>query len=142
FCVVSAVQNGLEDLARQAGSDRTLVVFQENRFCPASSRIPEDYGRTIAKLPGVKDVVPIKVLTNNCRASLDTIVFNGLPADKLRTARYLTILEGSGDLTARTDAAIAGEAVAGRRRLKVGQRFTMGEVSVTIAGIFRASTPA
>ena len=36
------------------------------------------------KLAGVADVVPIKVYTNNCRASLDVVVFHGIPPDKLR----------------------------------------------------------
>ncbi len=58
-------------------ADRTLIVFQENRFCPTTSRLPEDYAQKIKKIPGVRDVMPIQVWTNNCRASLDIVVFNG-----------------------------------------------------------------
>jgi putative ABC transport system permease protein len=143
FFVVGAVQGGLEILTQRAQTERTLVVFQENRFCPASSRLPEDYARTVAKMAGVKDVVPVKVLTNNCRASLDVVVFNGLPSDKLQSARDLTLLSGNWtDFKGRTDAAIAGQAVAQRRSLRVGQRFSMGEVSVSVVGIFKSSVAA
>ena len=97
FCFIGAVQQGLLAITTGEDAGRTLIVFQENRFCPLSSRLPQDYGMTIAKLPGVKDVIPIKVFTNNCRASLDAIVFQGMPParcrsdggqmDLLRTAR-------------------------------------------------------
>ena len=128
FCFVGAVQQGLARLTQDQEALRTLIVFQENRFCPASSKLPEDYARTVAKLPGVKDVVPIKVFTNNCRASLDVVVFNGMPPDKLRSARDLTLLSGNwGDFDAKTDAAVVGQAVANRRRLKLGERFTLAK---------------
>ena len=71
FCFIGAVREGLAALTRGRAADRTLVVFQANRFCPSTSRLPEDYARALAELPGVTDVVPIKVFMNNCRASLD-----------------------------------------------------------------------
>jgi putative ABC transport system permease protein len=143
FCFVGSVQRGLARLTDDQQAMRTLIVFQENRFCPASSKLPEDYARTVEKLSGVKDVVPIKVFTNNCRASLDVVVFNGMPPDKLRSARDLTLLSGNwGEFDTRTDAAVVGQAVAQRRRLKVGERFTIGEVSVSVVGIFRSIVPA
>ena len=42
FCMVGAVQEGLERLASGLDADRNLIVFQENRFCPTTSRLPED----------------------------------------------------------------------------------------------------
>jgi putative ABC transport system permease protein len=87
FCFVGAVQEGLHRLTQDRRAERMLIVFQENRFCPATSRLPEDYAGVIAKMPGVDDVVPIKVFTNNCRASLDVVVFNGMPPDKLKSAQ-------------------------------------------------------
>src|SRR5262249_34246649 len=42
----------------------------------------------------------------------------------------------------RRDAALVGQAVARRRNLTVGQRFSIGEVTVTVAGVFRAAQPA
>lgn len=140
FCFVGAVQNGLAQLTQDKQAERTLVVFQENRFCPSSSKLPEDYGRTIAKLPGVEKVVPIKVFTNNCRASLDVIVFHGMPAAQLRSVRDLELLSGSwAEFDGRTDAAVVGQLVASRRNLKVGDKFTIGEVSVFVVGTFRSS---
>jgi putative ABC transport system permease protein len=143
FCFVGAVQEGLARLTRGRAAERRLIVFQANRFCPATSRLPEDYARAIAKLPGVQDVVPIKVFMNNCRASLDLVVFHGLPAQKLRTARDLKFVAGDGgELERRSDAALVGQALARRRGLGVGQKFTLGEVTVTVAGVFTAAHPA
>ncbi|HEX5104645.1 MAG TPA: ABC transporter permease [Pirellulaceae bacterium] len=143
FCFVGAVQQGLARLTEDQEAMRTLIVFQENRFCPASSKLPEDYGRTVAKMPGVAEVVPIKVFTNNCRASLDVIVFNGMPPEKLRGARDLTLLSGSWtEFDSRTDAAIVGQAVAQRRGIKTGQRFTIGDVTVSVVGTFRSTIAA
>ena len=143
FCFVGSVQHGLARLTEDQSALRTLIVFQENRFCPASSKLPEDYARAVSKLPGVKDVTPIKVFTNNCRASLDVVVFNGMPPEKLQQARELTLLSGSwADFNARTDGAVVGQAVAQRRRLKPGQRFTIGEVTVNVVGVFRSAVAA
>lgn len=94
FCFVGAVQQGLLALTESQEAGSTLIVFQENRFCPQSSKLPEDYSRTITKLPGVAAVVPIKVFTNNCRASLDSIVFQGVRPDQLKQFRKLTLSSG------------------------------------------------
>jgi len=143
YCFVGSVQQGLARLTEDQQALRTLIVFQENRFCPASSRLPEDYVRQVTKLEGVKDAVPIKVFTNNCRASLDVIVFNGMPPEKLRQARDLKLLSGSWpEFDSKTDAAIVGQAVAARRKLKAGDRFTIGDITVSIVGVFQSSVPA
>lgn len=143
FCVVASIQEGLDRLARSSEAHRTLVVFQENQFCPANSRLPEDYARTIAELPGVRDVVPMRVLTNNCRASLDVVVFYGLPPGQLGTVRDLTLRSGSlAEFEGRSDAALVGQAVARRRQLDVGSSFTLGEVTVAVVGVFASSVAA
>jgi putative ABC transport system permease protein len=140
FSFVGAVQDGLADLTRRRDAERTLIVFQANRFCPSTSRLPEDYARTISKMDGVRDVVPIKVFMNNCRASLDLVVFHGIPPEKLRSARDLRLVSGSwADFEGRRDAALVGRALARRRGLAVGQRFSIGEVTVTVAGVFAAT---
>lgn len=143
FCFIGAVQHGL--LALTAGDDvgRTLIVFQENRFCPQSSRLPQDYERTIAKLSGVQDVVPIKVFTNNCRASLDSIVFQGMPPEKMKTWRDFDLQAGDfSSFAAQDDAALVGVDVATRRSLVVGDKFTIGDVSVVVRGVFHSATAA
>jgi len=143
FCFIGSVQQGLLALTSGDDAGRTLVVFQESRFCPQSSRLPQDYASTIAKMPGVQEVVPIKVFTNNCRASLDAIVFQGLPAAQLKTRRHIDLT--SGDWTAfgrQDDAALVGTDVATRRRLAVGDKFTIGDVSVVIRGVFTSPVAA
>lgn len=143
FCFIGAVQQGLLSLTSDASADRTLIVFQENRFCPQSSKLPQDYQRTISKLPGVQDVVPIKVFTNNCRASLDAIVFQGMPAAKLQSARKLELTSGSWiAFDQQDDAALVGEDIAARRGLSAGDKFTIGDVSVVVRGIFRSPVAA
>jgi len=143
FCVVAAVQEGLDRLARPSEADRTLVVFQENQFCPTNSRLPEDYARLIAEVPGVRSVVPVQVFTNNCRASLDMVVFHGVPPGQLLAARNLELLSGSfSAFEDRTDAALVGQAVARRRGLEVGESFTVGEVTVSVAGVFASPVAA
>ena len=143
FCMVEAVQQGLKRLTSDEDAKRTLIVFQENRFCPTSSRLPEDYARTIAKLPGVSSVMPVQVWTNNCRASLDIVVFNGAPPDQLRTARELKLLSGTWEqFAAKRDGAIIGQSVANRRRLKTGSQFTIGEISVNVVGVFSSPIPS
>ena len=63
FCFVGSVQEGLDRLTSQ--KDSTLIVFQANKFCPATSHLPQDYDQIIGKMPGVREVVPIQVFTNN-----------------------------------------------------------------------------
>lgn len=143
FTFVGSVQEGMANLNRGSQTERTLIVFQANRFCPSTSRLQEDYARTIARMPGVEEAVPIKVYMNNCRASLDLVVFNGLPAEKLKKIRDLKIV--AGDWSAfekQRDAAVVGQSLATRRNLSVGQRFSIGEVTVTIAAIFAADNAA
>jgi putative ABC transport system permease protein len=143
FCFVGAVQRGLHALTESSEAGRTLIVFQENRFCPQSSRLPQDYSREIAKQSGVAEVVPIKVFTNNCRASLDAIVFQGLEPVQLKKFRDFEIQSGDwNSFTGQGDGALVGRVVAARRRLKPGDKFTIGEVTVLVAGVFRSNNAA
>ena len=139
FCIVQAVGNGVRDLNEHGAADRTLIVFQANRFCPFTSELPADYERQIAKIPGVQNVIPIKVYTNNCRASLDVVVFHGMPPEQLRTARKFEITAGSWDDFQRTsDGALVGQNVARRRGLSPGKPFSIGGVTVQIKGVFQS----
>jgi putative ABC transport system permease protein len=143
FSFVGSLQEGLDRLLSDEQSDRTLITFQANRFCPSTSKLPEDYARRIERLPGVVEAVPIKVYMNNCRASLDVVVFNGLPAEKLRSVRDLTLVAGDwAEFEQHRDAAVVGRGIAARRGLAVGQKFSIGMLSVTIAGIFECPDPA
>jgi putative ABC transport system permease protein len=143
FCFVISIQEGLERITNDQDAQRTLIVFQENRFCPTTSKLPQDYANQIAKLPGVRQVVPVQVWTNNCRASLDMIVFKGVPVESLQRTRRLQLAGAHWtEFQQRRDAAIVGRNVARRRSLKVGDTFSIGEITVHVADVFSSSVPA
>ena len=143
FCFVGSVQEGLHRLTTGSDADRSLIVFQEKRFCPTTSRLPEDYAKKIREVNGVRDVMPIQVWTNNCRASLDIVVFNGADPMQIQKTRPLTLVSGSWQqFQSQRDAAIVGRNVANRRGLKVGDQFSIGDISVRIAGLFSSTVPS
>ena len=143
FCFVGAVQEGMNDLQRRQAAKGSLISFQANKFCPATSHLPQDYDQQIAQLDGVKDVIPVQVFTNNCRASLDVVVFYGVPPKKLRTARDFELTVGDwSEFEQHQDAAVVGQAVASRRNISVGDKFSIGDLSVDVAGIYRSDDPA
>ena len=121
YCFVGAVQEGMDDLQTRQESKGTLIAFQKNKFCPATSHLPQDYEKQIGQLQGVKAVVPIQVFTNNCRASLDVVVFYGVPPTKLQLARDFELTSGEwSEFEDHQDAAVIGRAVDRRRGIKVG----------------------
>ena len=144
FCFVGSVQEGMDDLQQRQSDKRSLVAFQANKFCPATSHLPQDYTEKIMELDGIRDVVPIQVFTNNCRASLDVVVFYGVPPEKLQVARGdFKLIDGDwADFTEHQDAAVVGSSVAKRRQIKTGDKFSIGSLSVQVAGIFEADDPA
>ncbi len=143
FCFVQAVGDGVRNLNAQGEADRTLIVFQANRFCPFTSELPEDYAPQIAKIAGVEKVIPIKVYTNNCRASLDVVVFHGMPPEQLREARAFELSAGSWEPFQKvSDAALVGQNVARRRGLSPGMPFTLGGVTVQVKGVFKSAQPS
>lgn len=143
FCFVCSVQEGLLRLTTGSDADRSLIVFQENRFCPTTSRLPEDYAQKILEVDGVQDVMPIQVWTNNCRASLDIIVFYGANPAQIQKSRPLKLVSGTWQqFQSIRDAAIVGRNVASRRGLSVGEQFSIGELSVRVTGIFESTIPS
>ena len=144
FCAVQAMQAGVEQATEQTAKDTTLVVYRENRFCPASSRLPEYYAERIAKVPGVAGVVPVRIDVTNCRTSLDVITFRGVPPEAFAKSHAPSLQFADGSLDgwlARSDAALLGETLATRRRLSVGDRFDAFGVNVYVAGIVRYDQP-
>jgi putative ABC transport system permease protein len=138
FLFVTSVQNGL-DRVLESRDDR-LIVFQAYRFCPSSSQLPVYYADTIRTVPGVKEVLPVKVVVNNCRASLDTVIFHGVDPKLVPAGRPgMRLLSGDWSaFQARTDAAIVGRRIAERRGLRPGQSFTVAGVTVQVAGVFES----
>src|SRR5688572_30952343 len=144
FAAVQAMQAGVKDATETTARDTTLVVYRQNRFCPATSRLPEYYGDRIAKIPGVVSVVPMKIVVNNCRTSLDVVTFRGVPEDAFvkHYVKDFELLDGSIEQwRARTDAALLGETLAERRGLKVGDRFDAAGVTVYVGGIVHSDEP-
>lgn len=143
FIAVQSLQQGVHDATTLTASDTTLIVYRANRFCPATSRLPEYFEDRIMRIPGVTDAIPMKIVVSNCRASLDVITFRGMPPDDLpaMSAKW-TILEGSlEEWKKRSDAAMVGERLARRRKFQIGQSFDSSGVAVTIAGIIRSDEP-
>jgi putative ABC transport system permease protein len=143
FCFIGAVQQGMNNLESRESAKQSLVMFQANKFCPFTSHLPQDYEAKIKKVGGVREVVPIQVFTNNCRASLDVIVFYGVPPQKLQSARDFQLVSGNwADFEQHQDAAVVGRAVAGRRNLKAGEKFSIGDLTVQVAGVFTSHDAA
>lgn len=141
FLFVASVQSGLQRLLDSRND--TLIVFQAYRFCPSSSQLPLFYEEAIRGISGVREVLPIKVVVNNCRASLDTVMFHGVDANRLSSVRSHFRFQ-SGDWSAfqsRQDAALVGRRMAERRKLQVGQDFSAAGVTVNVAGIFSSDQP-
>jgi len=156
FCFVSSAQEGLHRLTNPSEQDSRLIVFQAYSVCPSTSNLPARYDPVIRKVPGVKDALPVKVRVNNCRASTDSVVFNGVPVgkgdepdilrdgyapwpiEKLVMLHRLRLVEGSAEafVKRREGGALVGRKLAQRRNLKVGSQFTAAGLTVYVDGIF------
>ena len=140
FTAVETLQRSLGKATEASAVDTTLVVYRANRFCPSASRLPEHYADEIRRIAGVREVIPVQIVVNNCGASLDVITFRGVPTELLRKfAPEIEIVEGSEDeWQQRDDGALLGEVFAQRRGLKPGDRFDAAGVTVTVSGILRS----
>lgn len=143
FTAVETLQRSLAKATEETAADTTLVVYRQNRFCPAASRLPEHYADEIRRIPGVREAIPVKIVVNNCGASLDVITFRGVPDDQLaKFAPEIEVIEGSmEEWQKRGDGALLGQVFAQRRGLKPGDRFDGAGVTVTVAGILRSPFP-
>jgi putative ABC transport system permease protein len=144
FYAVQAMHHGVKSATERTATDTTLVVYRENRYCPFTSQLPEDYGARIAKLDGVESVVPMKIVVNNCRTSLDVITFRGVPTEDFERGvmRDMKVVAGSvADWKKRSDAALVGDRLAQRRGLKVGDQIDLGGIRVMVAGIVSSPHP-
>ncbi len=141
FVAIEAMQRGVASATETTAGDTALVVYRKDRFCPFTSQLPEYYLPQIRKIDGVRSVVPMKIVVNNCRASLDVVTFRGVPRDDFAAqhAPSLDLVDGTvEDWRRRSDAALVGETLALRRGLKVGDRFDAAGVTSYVAGIVRS----
>ena len=125
FTTIETMQDSLKSATSITANDTTLIVFRENRFCPSTSELPEYYENEIKKIDGVTDVIPVKILVNNCGTSLDVVVFRGIPSSKVGAlSKKMEFLHGSlVKWLEREDGALVGVNLAQRRRLNVGDSF-------------------
>jgi putative ABC transport system permease protein len=138
---VRSLHRGLDEATRRTAADSVLVVYRQDRFCPFTSRLPEDYEARIRRVPGVVSVTPMRIVVSNCRASLDVVTFRGVPREAFAAgeARRFRLLEGSlDDWLRRSDAALLGSTLAARRGLSAGDRFDANGITVTAAAVFES----
>jgi putative ABC transport system permease protein len=144
FTSVQAMNRGVALATRQTANDTTLVVYREDRYCPATSQLPQDYFRRISEIQGVVSVIPMKIVVSNCRTSLDVVTFRGVPKEDFLRGPGASFEVVSGSIEewkSRTDAALVGETLANRRGLRPGMRFDAAGITAWVAGVVRSSDP-
>ncbi|MEM8756748.1 MAG: ABC transporter permease [Planctomycetota bacterium] len=144
FTAVQAMNAGVTQATSATANDTTLVVYREDRYCPATSQLPQDYQRRIESVDGVLSATPMKIVVSNCRTSLDVVTFRGVPKDEFIAERRdkIELIEGSfEDWQRRTDAALVGETLASRRGFEPGMTFNAAGITAYVAGIIRSDDP-
>ncbi len=139
FSFVESMRDGVHRATDAGAAETRLVVYRKNRFCPFASQLPQSYQRSILRIDGVKSAVPIKIVVNNCRASLDVVTFRGVPDEGYLQEHIAKaqLLSGSvSDWQTRGDAVLVGSALADRRRLRAGDRFDAAGIRSWVAGVF------
>jgi putative ABC transport system permease protein len=141
--VVQAMSRSVAEATTETANDTTLVVYRADRYCPATSQLPQDYKRRIEGVGGVLSVTPMKIVVSNCRTSLDVVTFRGVPKEEFLAQRGgLEIIDGSVDeWMRRTDAVLLGESLASRRGLRPGMTFDAAGITAYTAGIIRSDDP-
>jgi putative ABC transport system permease protein len=144
FYAVQAMHHGVQEATEATSKDTKLVVYRQDRYCPFSSNLPQDYERHIASISGVKSVLPVKIAVNNCRTGLDVVTFRGIPPDAVDNGALDHIRFTAGSIQnwkQRSDAALIGGRLAAKRGLKVGDRVDLGGITVYVAGIINSPEP-
>lgn len=143
FTAVETLQRSLAKATEESAADTTLVVYRQNRFCPSTSRLPEHYADEIRRIEGVREVIPVQIVVNNCGASLDVITFRGVPEGLLgKFAPEIQFVAGSqAEWQKHDDGALLGEVFASRRGLKPGDRFEAAGITIHVSGIIRSPFP-
>lgn len=138
YASVTSLQNSLKSATDKAASESSIVVFQANRFCPTTSRLPEHYLNSIKKMKGVKEAYPVQVVVNNCGASLDVVTFRGITRDYLdnKLKEHISVKEGSlNEWPDRGDAAIVPAALARKKGIRLGESFIAAGITAFAAAI-------
>jgi len=143
FVAVQAMQRGVALATEETAGETTLVVYRKDRYCPFTSRLPDFYGRKIQDIEGVKEVIPMKIVVNICRASLDVVTLRGVAVEQfVEQQPDLEMIDGSIENWRKTyNGALVGETLSLRRGLKVGDTFKTSNVQNEVCGIFRSDEP-
>jgi len=144
FTFVESMRDGVHRATEAGAGETKLIVYRLNRYCPFASQLPQSYERTIESIDGVRAAVPVKIIVNNCRASLDVVTFRGFPDEGALTGRLKDVWWTSGSLAdwrSRSDAVVVGSGLAERRRLRAGDRFDAAGVRAWVAGTFESDDP-
>ncbi|MEL7472309.1 MAG: ABC transporter permease [Planctomycetota bacterium] len=144
FTAVQAMNRGVTQATTATANDTTLVVYRADRYCPATSELPQDYQPRIERIAGVVRATPMKIVVSNCRTSLDVVTFRGVPKEAFLDGqgRRLELVSGSlDDWRRRTDAALVGETLANRRGLRPGMTFDAAGITAIVAGVVRSDDP-
>ena len=144
FVFVESMRDGVRRATDAGAAETELVVYRKNRFCPFASQLPQSYERSIEGIPGVRSAVPVKIVVNNCRASLDVVTFRGIPDGDYLARHLADVRMRSGSVAewqSRGDAVLVGSGLADRRRLRAGDRFDAAGVRAWVAGVFESDDP-
>jgi putative ABC transport system permease protein len=144
FVSVRAMESGVRDATETRATDTRLIVYRANRFCPFTSQLPQHYIDRIERIDGVAGAVPIRIIVNNCRASLDVITFRGVPEEEFESEVMPALRLSAGSLEEwkrRSDSAMVGSALAVRRGVTVGDRLTGAGLDVHVAAIVESDEP-
>ncbi|MCA9287663.1 MAG: FtsX-like permease family protein [Phycisphaerales bacterium] len=141
YTAVQAMQRGVTIATTQTANDTTLVVYRKDRFCPATSTLPQNYTSRIERMEGVVSVIPMKIVVTNCRTSLDVVTFRGVPKETFLGDRgdSVRLVAGSiDDWVRRGDATLLGRTLADRRGLRPGMTFDAAGITSYVAGIIES----
>ena len=144
YASVTALQNSLEATTKKAAEESSLVVFQANRFCPSTSKLPEHYKGALAKMKGVKAAYPVQVVVNNCGASLDVITFRGVSPEYVQDKVMSQVKLKAGSVQGwpqQGDMALVPARFAEQRGLSVGDSFEAAGIKAVVGAILETKRP-
>lgn len=141
FAFVRTLEAGV-DAFHTAASRPVLVVFQQARWCPLTSRLPERYVPSIEAVEGVEAVLPTTIFVNKCSTNLDLVALHGVDPARLSSVQELRVLEGSLAAWAQDrSGALVGARLAKRRGLALGDRVQLAGLSLVVHAIVDGEGP-
>jgi putative ABC transport system permease protein len=142
FAALLALDSGVKRMVATTGQDAVIIVFERYKACPPFSRLPVHYGDQIARLEGVRAVMPVRFLLSSCQTVTDLVAIHGVEPDQLRRFRALQLPDTQyAAFAGERGAALVGRRTAARYGWRIGQTITLAElrgVSFVVRGIFAA----